>query len=159
MKTILTIIKLIFAVAILITGCDRPTTAFEKNNPNDPLNENFIPPVRPGLSVSYTPDNTVILNWWVLQPEIIDGFLIEKGTDSGNFFNEIGRVGPDVTTFTDNSENRTGNELYRVVPFIKVKNQIYPTAYIIGVPFIQDAKNLETQYINPAPVQHTRVSD
>jgi hypothetical protein len=145
-KFVLSSFVLILSALLFISGCSNPTGDFSRNNPNDPLSDNFQERNVPGVSAEINSSGLIVINWWELSYSA-DIFLIEKSLGDSTSFEEIGRVDSDATQFTDNSGVVRGITFYRVSSIINDGEE----EFIVGRDMEQlqfgELKNFSTEFL------------
>lgn len=90
---------------IVLTGC---SDLFGSDDDSEALH--FDPPY--GLTAEFQSDGSVLLSWAMDVSQSYEGFVIEKGPDDGDSFQEIDRVAKGVFSYGDNPGS--GTHYYRV---------------------------------------------
>ncbi|MFN1834337.1 hypothetical protein AB2B38_003655 [Balneola sp. MJW-20] len=112
------ILFLTFILIGCVTGPD-----YERDNPNDPESDNFIPPTPKwvdNISGQYLFDSenkSITFKW--LDGDYEEGYIIEKKLGEEGAFTELARLQENDTSFVDNSGYFADPTYYRVSTYIR----------------------------------------
>ncbi len=101
----------------LIVSCEQPIGSFDRINENDPVNEEYDPGAASNLNISFNNQGIIKISWKD-SAEFEDGYIIEKSLGNALRFEEIGRVGENITAFRDSSKEVRPQTFYRVSAYL-----------------------------------------
>ena len=92
----------------------------------------LAPPVAPSLPQATATNVCTVQLTWQDNSDNETGFRIERSPNLNSGYLEIGTVGPNVESFTDNSTQNNGAYYYRIRAYNDAGNSVYsPSAYIL----------------------------
>jgi hypothetical protein len=126
------IIPFILFLFLVVDGCNE-AIAPDLNNKNDPNAVSFQGELPSDLKLTILSDNAIKLEWKD-NSDYEAGYTIERSINNENNFVEIGKVGPNVTSFIDSNAIVYDSYTYRV-RISNVKTNI--TAAISSKPYTE----------------------